>query len=196
MDPINRCNDMLINTLKKFTKLSHEAITEIIPTIPIEIYKKGTILLQQGNIPVLSYYLILGSVRQYVINEQGKEITVDFYTDEQAINMFSLFDDNLESLYSLSCLEDCYMVTCPEPSPDKSEDMDPEIEVMRQIFFKKQFIDLQKHLTKFKLLSPEERFIELVENRSELFKKVPQNILASYLDITPETFSRFKKKLL
>ncbi|MED3803887.1 hypothetical protein P4562_18340 [Lysinibacillus xylanilyticus] len=67
---------------------------------------------------------------------------------------------------------------------------------MLKVFFQKQFFDLQKNLASFKAQSPEERFQALVKNRPELLKRVPQNILASYLDITPETFSRYKKTLI
>ena len=41
-------------------------------------------------------------------------------------------------------------------------------------------------------LSPRERFISFVTRHPELMQRVPQKYLASYLNIKPETFSRFK----
>ena len=41
-------------------------------------------------------------------------------------------------------------------------------------------------------LTPRERFIEFVTKHPELMQRVPQKYLASYLNIKPETFSRFK----
>jgi hypothetical protein len=41
-------------------------------------------------------------------------------------------------------------------------------------------------------LSPRERFINFVTKHPELMQRVPQKYLASYLNIKPETFSRFK----
>lgn len=196
MNSLELCNQSLFNTIKKYTELQDEAIKELLETIPVEIIKKGTVILNQGDKPSLSYYLILGCVRQYMSNEDGKETTLNFYTDEQSINMFSYFDAEGYSLYSISCLEECMVVSCPESLSSNLELVEPEFRNMLQIFFQEQFIDLQKTLAKFKLSSPEERFLELVQSRPELLKKVPQHILANYLDITPETFSRFKKKLL
>jgi len=195
MNRIEKCRSMLVMTLKNLTNLSDAAILELVSSIPIQIYKKGTVLLNQGDKPDMSYYLLMGCVRQYVCNEHGKEITVDFYTDEQSINMFSYADEYGNSAYSLSCLEECIMVSCPEIMTRDLENTQHEFSNMLKVFFQKQFIDLQKNLTSFKAQSPEERFHALVKNRPELLKRVPQNILASYLDITPETFSRFKKKL-
>jgi hypothetical protein len=42
------------------------------------------------------------------------------------------------------------------------------------------------------MLSPKERFIGFVNRHSKLLQRVPQKYLASYLNIKPETFSRFK----
>ena len=41
-------------------------------------------------------------------------------------------------------------------------------------------------------LTPRERFINFVTKHPELMQRVPQKYLASYLNIKPETFSRFK----
>jgi hypothetical protein len=41
-------------------------------------------------------------------------------------------------------------------------------------------------------LSPRERFISFVTRHPELMQRVPQKYLASYINIKPETFSRFK----
>ena len=40
--------------------------------------------------------------------------------------------------------------------------------------------------------TPRERFIYFVNRNPELLQRVPQKYLASYLNIKPETFSRFK----
>jgi CRP-like cAMP-binding protein len=40
--------------------------------------------------------------------------------------------------------------------------------------------------------TPRERFIRFVNHNPELLQRVPQKFLASYLNIKPETFSRFK----
>jgi hypothetical protein len=41
-------------------------------------------------------------------------------------------------------------------------------------------------------LTPRERFLKFVSRHPELMQRVPQKYLASYLNIKPETFSRFK----
>jgi hypothetical protein len=44
-------------------------------------------------------------------------------------------------------------------------------------------------------MTPRERFLNFVVRNPELLQRVPQKFLASYLNIKPETFSRFKHLL-
>ena len=41
-------------------------------------------------------------------------------------------------------------------------------------------------------MTPRERFLTFVTKNPELMQRVPQKFLASYLNIKPESFSRFK----
>jgi hypothetical protein len=43
--------------------------------------------------------------------------------------------------------------------------------------------------------SPEERYLQLLKDRPKVIERVPQNIIASYLGIEPETLSRIRKKI-
>ncbi|CDZ75629.1 Hypothetical protein ING2D1G_1492 [Peptoniphilus sp. ING2-D1G] len=187
--------DILVDNLKKFTNLSDLQINNMLESIPIVSLKKGTVLLHQGMTPEFNYFLIQGCIRQFAVDEDGKEGTVNFFLDEESINMFSFMNSEGLSLYSLECLEDCLLVECPDLDNNPAKDDSPEISNMKRMFFEKQYTEIQKDLTSFKLHRAEERFALLVNNRPDLLDRVPQVYLASYLGITPETFSRFKKKL-
>jgi len=54
----------------------------------------------------------------------------------------------------------------------------------------------QNNLDDFKNLSPEMRYQKLLENRPELFQRVPLQYIASYLGITPVSFSRMRRRIL
>jgi CRP-like cAMP-binding protein len=45
------------------------------------------------------------------------------------------------------------------------------------------------------LKSPEERYLNLIENRSNVIQNIPQYMIASYLGITPEALSRIRRRL-
>jgi CRP-like cAMP-binding protein len=94
---------ILMKYMARFTTLSEAEQQAIAEEIVIEEYKKGTTLLRQGEIPAKCYFVLKGCVRQYFVDETGKEVTSNFFTEEQAIA-------NLSSAYTLTCLEDCVLV--------------------------------------------------------------------------------------
>ena len=44
--------------------------------------------------------------------------------------------------------------------------------------------------------SPEERYLKLLKERPKVIARVPQNIIASFLGIEPETLSRIRRKIV
>lgn len=101
---------ILFKYMTKFTSLSDEEQQAIVDDILIEEYKKGTILLRQGDVPTKCYFVLKGIVRQYLIDEAGKEVTSNFFTEEQAVSIFNRHQQNKPSAYTLTCLEDCILV--------------------------------------------------------------------------------------
>lgn len=47
----------------------------------------------------------------------------------------------------------------------------------------------------FKTSSPEERYLNLLESRSNLLQRVPQHQIASYLGIKPQSLSRLRTRI-
>jgi CRP-like cAMP-binding protein len=54
----------------------------------------------------------------------------------------------------------------------------------------------QESMATLLLLSPEERYLHLLNTRPELLDRVPQYQLASYLGIKPESLSRIRKRIM
>ena len=44
-------------------------------------------------------------------------------------------------------------------------------------------------------LSPQERYVRLIESRPEIFQRTPLKIIASYLGLTAESLSRIRKRV-
>jgi CRP-like cAMP-binding protein len=192
----NACKLVLKEKMRALTPLADTEIDDMLKDVPLKSCKKGEILLHQGDKPSVSYYVIQGCIRQYASDELGKEVTLDFFTEEESINMFSYADEDGYSRYSLSCLEDSVLVICPDCEVDESTEESIEIVQMKDYFFKEQFTRMQKSFMDYKIQKPEQRFEVLMRDRPDLLDRVPQIIMASYLGITPETFSRFKKRMM
>ncbi|MCM3735254.1 Crp/Fnr family transcriptional regulator [Bacillus cytotoxicus] len=186
---------ILLKYLSKFTTFNEEEQQEIVKEIRIEEYKKGTILLRQGDVPTKCYFVLEGCVRQYSIDETGKEVTSNFYTEEQAIANFNHHKQDKASMYSLVCLEDCILVVGDLDAEKDMYNKYTKLETMTRKMIEEKLGDMQDELASFIASTPEERYKSLLRKRPHLVSRVPQHQLASYLGITPESLSRIKKRI-
>lgn len=187
--------DVLINYMRNYTDLPEDELYEMAKHIPIQSFKKGTVLIEQGEIPTECYFVLKGLVRQYAINEDGKETTFNFFTEEQAVTIFNGHSEDKESKFTLMCSEDCVLVVGDLAVEDKMFERFSALESMVRKMVENDLGAMNEAFTSFVASTPEERFKKLMRTRPDLFDRVPKHQLASYLGITPESFSRIKRRL-
>lgn len=180
-------NHELLAFLSKNTSLSSAIIKSIVSTAVIKNFKKGTILKNNECCLVLK-----GCIRSYMVKD-GEEKTIEFYTEEQPVSFYMGVNDPTE--YHWECTEDT--MVCMNSS-EKEEEMFnkfPEFESACRVMTEKLMINYQSEFSNHKTASIEERYLKLLKERPDLFQRVPQYQLASYLGVKPETLSRVRKRL-
>lgn len=188
--------EILMKYLAKYTTLTEAEQQAIIKDLIIVGFKKGTYLIKQGDSPTKKCFFVLkGCVRQYYLDDDGKEVTSNFYTEEQAILLFNYEEPDQSSNYSLTCQEDCILVVADVESELKMYKQYTELEFMTRSMMENYLAQAQNEYAKFIRSSPEARYKMIVQNRPDLLKRVPQHQLASYLGMTPESLSRIKKRI-
>lgn len=175
-------------------QLSEEERQFIEAFIPVRTFKKGTILLKEGQISNICYFVYEGCVRQYYL-VNGEERTTYFYTENQAITSFESYTNRTPAKHYLECIEDCKMSVTTREAEQKMYKKFPRFEGMCRQGAEKTLGEYQEELAKYITTSPEERYLDLVENRPELLNRVPLNQLASYLGVKPESLSRIRKRI-
>jgi CRP-like cAMP-binding protein len=187
-------NPELIQFLSNFQMLTKEEVLIIAEHTHVKEFKKGLILLKEGEVCKSCYSVLKGCVREYIIKD-GEEKTTAFFTEGDAIASFTSSTTKKPSKHFLECTEDSLLTVSNQDLESKICKLIPRLESIIRFEVEKNAGKEHDHLSKFISSSPEERYLDFQENRPELFNRIPQHQIASYLGIKPESLSRIRKRL-
>lgn len=184
----------LINYFSKFTTLSEEEKKALIVSMDIKEIKKGDYLVKAGQRNKDSYFVLSGLIRQYKV-KNGDEITTDFYTEDQWIIHFTGFEENPVAENNLICEETSFLVVGNEQKAQDLFQHFPRLETISRMVMESVFAEKQKLHTSYLTETPEQRYLNIFEDRPDLLQRVPQYQIASYIGVKPESLSRIRKRL-
>ncbi len=184
----------LFTFISKYMPLLEEEKKAIIDLDIFRSYKKGTVLLKEGEFSRDGYFVLKGCLRCYYIID-GEEKTTAFYTESGAFAPLCIVS-NKPSEHYVDCVEDSLILVS---NPDMEKEMFekfPRFQVLCRLLSEELLAKNLASYDDFKTSSPEQRYLNLLEARPDLFQRVPQHQLASYLGITPQSLSRIRKRLV
>ena len=187
-------DESLLGLFKQFPSLSKEEVMAIASNINTREVKKGTILLREGAISRECYTVLKGCLRKYYI-KNGEEKTTAFFTEGQPVASFSSYINQTPADHFLVCVEDCLLAVGTKEKEDEMIRQFPKLEGIIRSEMEKNSGKAQEEMASFITSSPEERYINLMNTRADLFNRVPQHQIASYLGIKAESLSRLRKRL-
>lgn len=185
---------VLFDFIERYMELSPDEKQLIRELSIIKSYKKGTILLKEGKVSHDSYFVLEGCLRTFCL-KNNEEKTTEFYTEMEVLSAASSLDGS-PLKYSISCVEDTLVCISNPELEQAAFDRFPRFEMMCRVLSEQLVAKARLELDKFKTSSAEERYLALIESRPDLFQRVPQHQLASYLGITPESLSRLRGRLV
>ncbi len=156
-------------------------------------FKKGTILLREGESSRYSYFVMKGCLRFYHVID-AEERTTEFYTEGEAVSPACVVTGKPSENY-LACVEDSILLISDPDMEQVIFEKFPRFETMCRILSEELVAKSQKAFADFKNASPEQRYLNLLETRADLVRRVPLNQLASYLGMKPESLSRIRRRV-
>jgi CRP-like cAMP-binding protein len=184
---------VLFSFISKYMELTDEEKCALLELSIFKLYKKGSILIREGDITRENYLVIKGCIRTYCIID-GKENVIEFYTELQSYAPPSTIERTPSGLFA-SCVEESLLLVSTVEIEEEIFRKFPRFERLCRIFSEEMLAKKQGEFEKFRSLNPEQRYLQMLKMRPELVQRVPQYQLASYLGIKPESLSRIRRRL-
>lgn len=153
-----------------------------------------TCLLREGEVARWMFFVKAGCLRMG-FNKDGKDVTFQFFFENQAVSSMESFLGGKPSLFSLESIERTRLVRIRRKDWDRLFEIYPSMrDVFLQVLLKRMENYAQLFLSRIKD-SPRERYEALVREHPEVVQRVPQHYIASYLGITPVSLSRIRNRM-
>jgi CRP-like cAMP-binding protein len=158
--------------------------------------RKRQYLLQEGDVCKHLAFVSKGLLRTYNVDDKGDEHMSVFGWEGWWLSDFNSFLSGEPAVFNIDAIEDSELLLI---SHSKYEELTIAVPVMDRYFrilYQNSIVTKERRLMSSITHTAEERYLQLAGSNPQLIERIPQNLVASYLGIAPETLSRIKKNLI
>jgi len=162
--------------------------------IPKKVRKKQ-FLLHEGEVCRYVGFVNSGCLREYTIDNKGTEHIVQFAIEDWWVSDLNSFLSGKPAEYNIDALQNSEILLLEKSAREKLLDECPKMERFFRILIESNHIATHQRIIDTLSASAEEKYLKFIATYPKLFELVPQNQIASYLGITPQSLSRIRKEL-
>ncbi len=187
--------ESLFNNIERYVILTDEEKQKITSVFQLHRIKRRQFIDQPGFVSNGRNYVVRGAFQSYFLDPDGKEHTVQIAMDDWFVSDFYSYITQTPATLFVEALEDSIVL---KATYDTIEPLCKEIHALSEYYritTERAFAFSRKRALSNLSLSAEERFLELENRYPAMIQRVPQKVIASYLGMTPEFFSKIRKNL-
>lgn len=174
-----------------YTPLSTECQQELIASSKVCVYKKGDIVVREGQFSKKVFFIVQGCSRAYYLKD-GKDISDWFTFENQFMASIVSFFSNEPSPHYVEFVEDSTVLEFSKDTVDKLSQKHHDFERLISKIVTETMLGLCERLYTIQFNKAEERYKHLLSIYPFITNRIPLTHIASYLGITLETLSRIR----
>jgi CRP-like cAMP-binding protein len=157
--------------------------------------RKKQYLLQEGDVCKYLTFVAKGLLRTYNVDDKGDEHMSIFGWEGWWVSDFNSFLSGEAAVFNIDAIEDAELVMISREDYEALTLAAPIMDRYFRILYQNSLVTKERRLMSSITHTAEEKYVQLAESNPQLIERIPQNLIASYLGIAPETLSRIKKNL-
>jgi CRP-like cAMP-binding protein len=161
---------------------------------PIEA-KRGSLLLREGEICRQVYFIAKGCLQVFVFDHEMNENTRDIIIENNWCSELISFGSGKPSTENIRAVEHSQLLAIDQHSFREMMHQVPQFETVYRQILESSYANSVYRINTFVAMSALERIKWMMEVRPTLMTRLSSKLIASYLGISQETFSRLKGRL-
>lgn len=174
--------------------LSSQQWQELEPLLAIVDYPKGETLEHQGDESMEQYFIIDGILKRVVSNAAGKEMILRFAAESDIDTSYAAWRLEKPIPYAIRTVTRVRAAKLSMNQWVSFLERYPDVKSVFELEIMKLMSEVMAHTITLHLLDASGRVLRFMRKQPELAERLPKKELASYLNLTPETLSRLKRR--
>lgn len=168
---------------------------ELEPLLSVAEYRKGDLLVRQGDTEMEQFFILDGMLKRVVSNAEGREMILRFAGEADMDTSYAAWRLHTPMPYSIVAVTKVRTVKLGLPQWVEFIERHPDVMSRFEYDVMKLMSEVMAHTITLHLLDAPGRLSRFQRKHPELAGRIPKKELAAYLNLTPETLSRLKQKL-
>lgn len=186
---------LFLEYIRKFVNVTDDEFVKcLMPVIRIRRFGKREYLVKAGEVENNFNFIVKGLIRKYY-KKGTQEINTQISTEGHIILSQESFHSRRPSEYFVEAIEPSTVISIRHDDLEEVYSKSRKMEHLGRLVVTHTMVIKDNWQMQLIKMTARERFLNFVMKNPELLQRVPQKYLASYLNIKPETFSRFKHLL-
>ncbi|MCH7398011.1 Crp/Fnr family transcriptional regulator [Belliella sp. DSM 107340] len=176
-------------------KVSDDNLSNISSFFKEYSFGKNEFLLKEGEVCKYVYFVTAGCLRFYSVNTDGIENTRYIAFEGKFGTSFTSLITGEESIEYIQSLEKTTLLAIRKDDFYHLVEKEPAVNVIYRNILESAYITTQKRIYDLQGSDSLERLRWLLKRQPDVFNRLSNKVIASYLGITPYTLSRLKINL-
>lgn len=158
--------------------------------------KRKQFILQAGDVCVHNTFVVEGCFKMYMADPNGKEHNLQFAIENWWIGDIGSFHSEEPSRLYIEAIENSVILQIKKADQLKLFVQYPKFNRIFRVLSENAVVSLQNRILQNISSTAEERYLSFLEKYPQLFNRISNVQIASYLGVTPEFLSTIRKKLV
>ena len=183
------------NAIGRFVTMDDDEWSLLVPYLEERHLGKQALFAKEGKVANEVGFVIQGNMRHFYTRE-GEEKTTYFYFEGHLVGSYISCLTQQPSELTIEAMTDSTLLVFRFKHLQELFDISRKWERFGRLLAEYLAIGLELRLAGLLMLSPEERYIQLLDgNKKKIIERIPQHYISSYLGITPVSLSRIRNRL-